>query len=92
MPNESDKTYIINTEHTETISKEQYQGDLKEFLYDLLRVQGPLTRGQLVELTGVARTTLYDTLDKLMLQGKVEKYQLKEAKKGRPTVFYEIKR
>jgi len=45
-----------------------------------------LTRSELVELTGVPRTTLYDNLVRLMLMRKVKRVSLKRARKGRPKI------
>jgi predicted ArsR family transcriptional regulator len=92
MKNDSDKTNVYNEGLTETLIKPKYEGDLKELVTDLLKNQGPLTRGEMVDITGIPRTTLFDTLDKLILSGKVDKYKMKLAKKGRPTVYYEIRK
>ncbi|MHA1409685.1 MAG: helix-turn-helix domain-containing protein [Candidatus Odinarchaeia archaeon] len=89
MTNNSDETYLGVGDASAGIVQTRPKGDLKEYVYNLLKERGALTRSQMVELTGIPRTTLYDTLDKLILQGKVEKYKLKEKKKGRPTVLYE---
>ncbi|WEU40958.1 MAG: hypothetical protein OdinLCB4_003360 [Candidatus Odinarchaeum yellowstonii] len=90
MPAKSDKINIIeNTTYTvEPTVKEKT--DLKTTIIELLEKHGPLTRNDMVEYTGLPRTTLYDALDKLILSGKIEKYVLKINKKGRPTVYYEL--
>lgn len=95
MKNNSDKiiyddTYTVSVEHV-TRGKTRYK-DLKEFLINLLNKHGPLSRNQMVDLTGIPRTTLFDALDKLILEERVEKYKLKLNKKGRPVVYYEIKK
>ncbi|MEM2907102.1 MAG: helix-turn-helix domain-containing protein [Candidatus Odinarchaeota archaeon] len=89
MPAKSDKTTIIN-EDSYVSGEVKSKLDLKNTILDLLGKHGPLTRDDMVEFTGIPRTTLYDSLDKLILSGKVEKYVLKVNKKGRPTVYYEL--
>ncbi|MFW9928304.1 MAG: helix-turn-helix domain-containing protein [Candidatus Thorarchaeota archaeon] len=51
---------------------------------------GPVTRGKLVEKTGIPRSTLYDSLFRLMLKGLVKKYSDKNQNvRGRPQVYFE---
>ena len=54
----------------------------------ILEQQGPLTRGKLVSLTGIARSTLYDSLLRLILKGYVASYSEDRRHRGRPKVFY----
>ena len=60
-----------------------------EFLMDILKLTGGITREQLVKLTNIPRTTLYDTLKRLIDDGKVTTMFLHDGKyRGRPkTVF-----
>ncbi len=90
MPSKSDKTNITEESAYITESTVKSRLDLKNVILDLLEKHGALTRSEMVEYTGIPRTTLYDTLDKLILSGKVEKYVLKINKKGRPVVYYEL--
>ncbi len=90
MPSKSDKINIIEDSTHITEVQLKSRSDLKSIIIDLLMKHGPLTRNDMVEYTGMPRTTLYDALDKLILSGKVEKYVLKINKKGRPTVYYEL--
>lgn len=60
----------------------------KQVLEILLR-EGPLTRSQLVKKTGVARSTLYDALVRLILQGHVTKFSERPTSPGRPKVFFQ---
>lgn len=90
MPGKSDKTIIEDNSVFTSIEIKKPVGNLKDIILELLGMQGPLTRDSIVELTGIPRTTLFDTLDKLILKGKIEKYTLKANRKGRPTVFYEL--
>ncbi|MBD3191729.1 MAG: hypothetical protein GF308_13865 [Candidatus Heimdallarchaeota archaeon] len=61
------------------------------FLLDILAKKGPVTRGVLVELTNIPRTTLYDVLSKLIRDGKVIKKPFHNNKRGRPKVLFDIK-
>ena len=63
---------------------------MDEFLLEILERTGGITRGKLVQATGIPRTTLYDNLAKLISQGKVtRKYIRVKKKRGRPkTVFH----
>jgi len=63
--------------------------DIHEFLMDILKLTGGITREQLVKLTNIPRTTLYDTLKRLIDDGKVTTMFLHDGKhRGRPkTVF-----
>ncbi|MHA1722680.1 MAG: helix-turn-helix domain-containing protein [Candidatus Baldrarchaeia archaeon] len=74
------------TKDTSNIRK----GIKEEELLRILREKGPLTRTQLMEITGVPRTTLYDKLVKLILKGKVRKVPVKGNGRGRPKVYYEV--
>ncbi len=62
--------------------------DLDRQVLDILEQQGPLTRGKLVSLTGIARSTLYDSLLRLILKGYVASYSEDRRHRGRPKVFY----
>jgi len=64
--------------------------NLKSFIVQLLRKHGSLTRGEITTLTGIPRTTVYDTLTNLLLAGIVEKYVQRDGRRGRPTVYYQL--
>ncbi|MFX1512998.1 MAG: helix-turn-helix domain-containing protein [Promethearchaeota archaeon] len=49
----------------------------------------PLTRSELVKITNIPRSTLYDSLSRLILRGAVRKYPEKRSTPGRPKVYYE---
>ncbi|MHA1225758.1 MAG: helix-turn-helix domain-containing protein [Candidatus Hodarchaeales archaeon] len=51
---------------------------------------GPSTRMELCRKTGIPRTTIYDSLTRLILSRKVSKYSIPNKSKGRPRVFYKI--
>ena len=55
-----------------------------------LRENQPATRMDLCEKTGIPRTTIYDSLTRLMLKKVVIKYSSPGKSKGRPKVFYQV--
>ncbi len=63
--------------------------NIKEFLFKIIAEKGPITRSELKNLTGIPRTTIYDTIVKLMLDEKIKKYSVPSKRRGRPRVFYE---
>ncbi|HKZ40374.1 MAG TPA: helix-turn-helix domain-containing protein [Candidatus Hodarchaeales archaeon] len=66
--------------------------DLDNSVLSVLKSKGPTTRAQLVQLTGIPRSTLYDALFRLTLKGLVKKYSdPRQANRGRPKVFFEAK-
>lgn len=60
---------------------------IEDYLLMILE-EGPLTRGELSTITGIPRTTLYDSLVKLIIKDKVEKFSSSKRKRGRPNVYY----
>jgi len=65
--------------------------DLTRRVVGALR-DGPKTRGDLVTLLGVPRTSIYDRLVELIKRGLVKKYPrgTGERKRGRPKVYFEL--
>ena len=57
-------------------------------IFNVLKENQPATRMQLCDKTGIARTTIYDALTRLMVKKMVFKYSPPVTKKGRPKVFY----
>ena len=64
--------------------------EVDETVFDVLQKHGPATRSKLVEITGLPRTTLYDSLVRLILKGFVRKFDEDRNKRGRPKVFYQL--
>lgn len=63
--------------------------NIDKFLLEILDLTGGITRSQLVKLTHVPRTTLYDILAKLIEHGKVDKdYLYDKKKRGRPKTIF----
>ena len=71
-----------------SLQKEQVLSGTDTAVLSVLKNQGPKTRAELVNITGVARSTLYDSLLRLILKQKVNKYSEKPAGPGRPKVFF----
>ena len=56
---------------------------------DILSKVGPKTRNELVSETSIARSTLYDSLLRLILKGYVSKFSETPQGPGRPKVFFQ---
>ena len=59
-------------------------------IVNTLKEQGPLTRGQLVQILDVPRTTIFDHLKKLKEIEMVKTYTRPKKSRGRPSVFYKL--
>ncbi|MFW9993018.1 MAG: hypothetical protein ACFFD4_13325 [Candidatus Odinarchaeota archaeon] len=57
---------------------------------ELLELNGPLTRKDIMSLSGYAWSTIYDILARLEMKGKVNRYS-QRIQRGRPRVFWRIK-
>lgn len=79
----SRRKYIYSEESDETIK-------LEKLLLNLLAEHGPLTRNELVKLTKLPRSTLYDNLVKLIDRGLVKKESLPRKTRGRPKVVFKL--
>ncbi len=62
---------------------------LEDKLLEILREKGPMTRKELMEITGIPLTTLYVKLVKLSLKGKVRRKTVKSNHRGRPKTYWE---
>ena len=81
------------------LSQYQYQGDgdflpdidIKSYLHSVIQKSGPLTRSEIVDLTSIPWTTVYDNLVKLLMKKKVMKFSVKIRRtKGRPKIYYKV--
>ncbi|UCG03159.1 MAG: hypothetical protein JSW11_04050 [Candidatus Heimdallarchaeota archaeon] len=63
--------------------------DLDRVLFEILKAYGPLSRPELVQFTGVPRSTIYDSLERLILKGLVAQYSERKSPVGRPTTIFE---
>ena len=59
-----------------------------DIVLTILQKQGPKTRAELVSITSIPRSTLYDSLLRLILKEKVIKYSEKPDGPGRPKVYF----
>lgn len=59
-----------------------------DIVLNILQKQGPKTRQELVIITSIPRSTLYDSLLRLILKEKVLKYSEKPDGPGRPKVYF----
>lgn len=50
----------------------------------------PATRMDLCKITGIPRTTIYDSLTRLILKKVAIKYSNPSTSKGRPKIYYKI--
>ena len=78
-----------NQEQEEPQEKLTIQKELDRDLFEILVSYGPLSRPELVELTGIPRSSLYDSLQRLVLKGFVAQYKEKRSYTGRPTTMFD---
>ena len=64
--------------------------ELDRNVLEILKTEGPITRSKLVTITGIARSTLYDSLLRLILKGYVARFSEERRQRGRPKVFYKV--
>lgn len=66
---------------------------LDEKIYNILESNTPqgLDRTQLCQKTGKPRTTVWDSLTRLVVRNKIESYSLPQDTPGRPKVFWIIR-
>lgn len=64
--------------------------EVEEVVFGALYEHGSVTRMKLVEITGLPRTTVYDSLTRLILKGFVRKFDEKRHHRGRPKVYYQL--
>ena len=65
-------------------------GYIEHAIQTALKLLKRADRETLVVITGIPRTTLYDTLVKLRLSEKVEKQPVQSRLRGRPRVEYKL--
>ncbi len=63
---------------------------LENYIYDLIKDRGPITRGELSKLTKIPRTTLYDYIIEFVRTNRIEKFPVSTKKRGRPLIYYKI--
>jgi len=83
----SQRTAFVYGEESDTMEHVR----IDDFLVKILSDKGPITRGMLASLTNIPRTTLYDILAKLIIEGQVEKKPVRTKKRGRPKILFFVK-
>lgn len=76
------------TQNIQSAIKNEYISETDHNVLLVLTKQGPKTRSELVKITNIARSTLYDSLLRLILKEKVIKYSEKPDGPGRPRVYF----
>ncbi|MHA2051964.1 MAG: helix-turn-helix domain-containing protein [Candidatus Hodarchaeales archaeon] len=79
----SNKRKSVEAQDNKTIN------ELDRVLFEILKSYGPLSRPELVELTGIPRSSIYDSLKRLMGKGFVVQYSEKRSYTGRPTTVFD---
>ena len=64
--------------------------DVKNFLLKTLRMNGSMTRKELMDTTNIPWTTLFDNLNKLLKKNIIIKYLKHNRKRGRPMVMWGV--
>ncbi|MHA1378459.1 MAG: hypothetical protein ACTSRG_08765 [Candidatus Helarchaeota archaeon] len=64
--------------------------NLQNFIFNLIKNKGPITRGELSKLTNIPRTTLYDYIIGFVKKNEIEKFPVPAKKRGRPLIYYKI--
>ncbi|WP_455143308.1 hypothetical protein [Candidatus Hodarchaeum mangrovi] len=83
------ETDLLEKENEKEFAFELVNQTDKQVLDVLTKIE-PATRTDICKKTGIARTTIYDALTRLILYKKVVKYSVPGKSKGRPKVFYRI--
>lgn len=61
---------------------------LADYLWEFINENPLITRDEIERATGVPRTTIYDTIVKLMLDGRMKRELIPSKTRGRPRVGY----
>ena len=59
-------------------------------ILEILKEEGPITRSKLVAKTGIARSTLYDSLIRLIVKGYAISYSEDRKHRGRPKTYFTV--
>jgi len=72
--------------------KKEYFSPIQDKILERLEVSGSLTRRDLVRVLNTPRTTIYNNLVKLEKRKLVEKISRSTGNRGRPLIFWKIKK
>ena len=81
--NENKQDFMRVQERTPLIN------DIDRILFEILRSYGPLSRPELVQISGIPRSSIYDSLKRLIVRGYVVQYSEKRSHTGRPTKIFD---
>ncbi|MHA2244751.1 MAG: helix-turn-helix domain-containing protein [Candidatus Hodarchaeales archaeon] len=74
---------------TDTLEQPTLKYDLDHVIFEILKAYGPLSRPELVHLTDVPRSTIYDSLQRLIAKGFAVQYSEKRSRTGRPITLFD---
>ena len=76
----------LESRSVHTVDSEGLRQDIQDWILRL----GGATRQQLVDRTGIPRTTIYEILKKMIVEGSIKKEAVHSHKKGRPKVLFKL--
>ncbi|MFX1536640.1 MAG: helix-turn-helix domain-containing protein [Promethearchaeota archaeon] len=86
------KVLLFNLTPTSQVQEQlKITRDLDHIIFQLLVAYGPLTRPEMVQLTGIARSSIYDSLQRLIVKGFAVEYKEKRSHTGRPTTVFDAR-
>ncbi len=84
------KVLLLNLTPTSQAQEQlKITNDLDHVIFQILVAYGPLTRPEMVQLTGIARSSIYDSLQRLIAKGFAVEYKEKRSYVGRPTTVFD---
>lgn len=84
------KVLLFNLTPTSEVQEQlKLTRDLDHDIFQILVAYGPLTRPEIVQLTGVPRSSIYDSLQRLITKGFAIEYKEKRSHTGRPTTVFD---
>ncbi len=75
---------------TTTLIKIDWRNLTDKKIYKLLAKRGPLTCPELSKETGLSPSTLYDALNRLMIQKLIKNFPEDRQTRGRPKIFFMV--
>jgi len=72
------------------VESNEYLSPIQYNLIRALKINGPLTRNDLVNELKTPRTTIYDNLIKLQKRKIITKFSRNNGSRGRPRVFWKV--
>ena len=75
---------------TKTQERLPLTNDLDLVIFQILKSYGPLSRSELVQLTNTPRSTIYDSLQRLVFRGLAIQFSEKRSPVGRPVTLFDV--